>query len=105
MQGHVDGTGRVGGDPRGGLLAGARDRRRAAARALSRGEGLGGDRRREPDGERARDEGFAVSLIPETLKRTNLGAIGEGARVNIEVDILAKHVERLMGAAESMSDA
>jgi riboflavin synthase len=45
-----------------------------------------------------RDSGFAVSLIPETLARTNLGAIDEGARVNIEVDILAKHVERLLDA-------
>jgi riboflavin synthase len=44
------------------------------------------------------DSGFSVSLIPETLERTSLGAIGEGAIVNIEVDILAKHVERLMGA-------
>jgi riboflavin synthase len=43
-----------------------------------------------------RDDGFSVSLIPETLQRTNLGAIGEGERVNIEVDILAKHVERLL---------
>jgi riboflavin synthase len=42
------------------------------------------------------DRGFAVSLIPETLQRTNLGTIDEGARVNIEVDILAKHVERLL---------
>jgi riboflavin synthase len=42
--------------------------------------------------------GFAVSLIPETLKRTNLGGIGEGALLNIEVDILAKQVERLMEA-------
>jgi riboflavin synthase len=44
------------------------------------------------------ENGFAVSLIPETLKRTNLGGIGEGALVNIEVDILAKQVERLMEA-------
>jgi riboflavin synthase len=44
------------------------------------------------------DDGFSVSLIPETLERTNLGAIGEGYRVNIEVDILAKHVERLLEA-------
>ncbi len=44
------------------------------------------------------DEGFSVSLIPETLKRTNLGNVQEGAPVNIEVDILAKHVERLLGA-------
>jgi riboflavin synthase len=42
--------------------------------------------------------GFAVALIPETLERTNLGAIEDGARLNIEVDILAKHVERLMEA-------
>jgi riboflavin synthase len=44
------------------------------------------------------DHGFAVSLIPETLKRTNLGGIREGAQLNIEVDILAKQVERLMEA-------
>jgi riboflavin synthase len=41
---------------------------------------------------------FAVSLIPETLRRTNLGAVEPGARLNIEVDILAKHLERLMEA-------
>ncbi len=45
-----------------------------------------------------RDGRFAVSLIPETLQRTNLGSIGEGSLVNIEVDILAKHVERLLEA-------
>jgi riboflavin synthase len=44
------------------------------------------------------EHGFAVSLIPETLKRTNLGAIGEGALLNVEVDILAKQLERLMEA-------
>jgi riboflavin synthase len=42
------------------------------------------------------ERSFSVSLIPETLQRTNLGQIGEGAIVNIEVDVLAKHVERLM---------
>jgi riboflavin synthase len=45
------------------------------------------------------ERGFSVSLIPETLQRTNLGEVSEGAIVNIEVDILAKHVERLMEAA------
>jgi riboflavin synthase len=44
------------------------------------------------------EDGFSVSLIPETLTRTNLGALEQGAIVNIEVDVLAKHVERLMGA-------
>lgn len=43
-----------------------------------------------------REQGFSVSLIPETLQRTNLGGLQVGDRVNIEVDILAKHVERLM---------
>lgn len=45
-----------------------------------------------------RDDGFSVSLIPETLQRTNLGMLAVGARVNLEVDVLAKHVERLMEA-------
>lgn len=44
------------------------------------------------------ESSFEVSLIPETLQRTNLGAAREGARLNIEVDVLAKHVERLMEA-------
>jgi riboflavin synthase len=44
------------------------------------------------------DDGFAVSLIPETLQRTGLGEAGVGAEVNVEVDVLAKHVERLMGS-------
>ena len=44
------------------------------------------------------EDGFAVSLIPETLRRTNLGALEEGALVNIEVDMLAKHLERLLEA-------
>jgi riboflavin synthase len=42
------------------------------------------------------DRSFTVSLIPETLQRTNLGAAGDGASVNLEVDVLAKYVERLV---------
>jgi riboflavin synthase len=44
------------------------------------------------------DNGFEVSLIPETLQRTNLGGMAIGDRVNLEVDVLAKHVERLLEA-------
>jgi riboflavin synthase len=44
------------------------------------------------------DDGFEVSLIPETLQRTNLGEASVGDRVNLEVDVLAKHVARLMEA-------
>jgi riboflavin synthase len=47
-----------------------------------------------------RERGFEVSLIPETLRRTNLGAVGIGDRLNLEVDVLAKHVERLLAAGE-----
>jgi riboflavin synthase len=42
---------------------------------------------------------FDVSLIPETLARTNLGGAGTGAAVNLEVDIVAKYVEKLVGPA------
>lgn len=46
----------------------------------------------------AGEESFTVSLIPETLARTTLGERRPGDRVNLEVDILAKHVERLLAA-------
>ena len=45
------------------------------------------------------DQSFTVSLIPETLQRTNLGAIAAGSTVNLEIDVLAKYVERLVRAA------
>ena len=37
-----------------------------------------------------------VSLIPETLERTNLGDLGPGSKLNVECDIVAKYVERLL---------
>jgi riboflavin synthase len=42
------------------------------------------------------DRGFAVALIPHTLEVTTLGALEPGKSVNLEVDILAKYVERLL---------
>jgi riboflavin synthase len=41
---------------------------------------------------------FWVTLIPHTLAVTTLGAKMEGARVNLEGDLLAKHVDRLVRA-------
>jgi riboflavin synthase len=38
----------------------------------------------------------SVSLIPETLERTNLGEAERGRKINVECDVIAKHVERLM---------
>ena len=43
---------------------------------------------------------FTVSLIPETLARTTLGARQPGDRVNLEVDVIAKYVERLLAHGE-----
>ena len=51
-------------------------------------------------GRDADDDWFEVSLIPTTLAATTLGAAGVGTRVNLEVDVLAKYVERLLAARE-----
>jgi riboflavin synthase len=53
---------------------------------------------------RVDDTSFDVSLIPETLERTNLGALTTGSparTVNLEVDVVAKYVEKLVGGARA----
>jgi riboflavin synthase len=47
------------------------------------------------------DTEFSVSLIPTTLGLTTLGRKGVGAPVNLEVDVIAKYVEKLLGASAS----
>ena len=42
---------------------------------------------------------FAVNLIPHTLAGTNLAALAPGARVNIEIDLVARYVERLFASS------
>jgi riboflavin synthase len=42
------------------------------------------------------EDWLEVSLIPETLERTTLGEALPGCRLNVECDVIAKHVERLM---------
>ena len=49
------------------------------------------------------DAGFAVALVPHTLAVTTLGAREPGTAVNLEVDVLAKYVERLTMGAMSVS--
>ncbi len=44
-------------------------------------------------------DGFSVMLIPITLAETTLGLLKPGDRVNIETDMLAKHVQKLLGQA------
>ncbi len=51
---------------------------------------------------------FEVALIPDTLERTTLGDAGPGTRVNLEADLVARHVARLVaasGAAKGISAA
>jgi riboflavin synthase len=50
-----------------------------------------------------RDTDLDVSLIPETLERTNLGSTTPGTPVNLEVDVLAKYVEKLVMRAGAPS--
>jgi riboflavin synthase len=102
VQGHVDGTGTV---------ENVRDEGFARVLEIKIEAGVGNELTRylvekgsvAVDGvsltvSEVRDGGFSVSLIPETLARTSLGEAQVGDRVNIEVDILAKHVARLMEA-------
>lgn len=48
----------------------------------------------------ADDAGFEVALIPHTVARTTFHALREGDRVNVEVDLLARYVERLQATKE-----
>jgi riboflavin synthase len=96
VQGHIDGTGMI-----------SELREEGFARVLAIGTGPALERYLVEKGSVAvdgvsltvsalREHGFEVSLIPETLKQTNLGGAAVGDRVNLEVDVLAKYVERLL---------
>jgi riboflavin synthase len=96
VQGHVDGTGTVESVTEDGF---ARVVRIACAPELSRYLVEKGSI--AVDGVSltvvaADDSGFAVSLVPETIARTTLGAAVPGRVVNLEVDVLAKYVEKLV---------
>jgi riboflavin synthase len=52
---------------------------------------------------RCADDAFAVALIPHTLAVTTLGASAPGTRVNLEVDLIAKYVERLLPTREGVT--
>ncbi|WP_372527378.1 riboflavin synthase [Piscinibacter sp.] len=41
---------------------------------------------------------FSINLIPHTLQNTSLGSLKTGQRVNLEVDLIARYVERMLGA-------
>ncbi len=108
VQGHVDGTGtitgrrpaphwevvRIGMPP--GLLRYVVHKGSVAVDGISltvSATGSGGGPRDDPD----QPGWFEVSLIPETLERTTLGRKHVGETVNLEVDMIAKYVEKLLG--------
>jgi riboflavin synthase len=96
MQGHVDGVGAVAGVREDGfarvvaIAAGPEILRYVVHKGSISVDGV------SLTIARIDDDGFDVSLIPETLKRTNLGEAAVGRRVNLEVDVLAKYVEKLL---------
>jgi len=49
-------------------------------------------------------DAFTVSLIPTTLELTTLGSKGPGAPVNLEIDVIAKYTERLLGLGDTSAD-
>jgi len=48
---------------------------------------------------RVRGRAFDINLIPHTLKATTLGRLAPGAKVNLEIDLVARYVERMLGKA------
>ncbi len=48
---------------------------------------------------------FSVAVIPETLARTTLGGLRAGMRVNIETDMIARYVEKMLGLAPEIPSA
>jgi riboflavin synthase len=95
VQGHVDGTGEVESVREEGLssvvriLASAELLRYVVEKGSIAVEGV------SLTVSAVDSEAFEVSLIPETLERTTLGAAAPGRKVNLEVDVLAKYVEKL----------
>ena len=107
VQGHIDGTGAGARRcARASAVARAAHRPRPRARAARRRQGLDRGRRRLAHRERGQrrpptEQWFEVSLIPETLEATTLGGRAVGDRVNLETDILARHVQRLLRLART----
>ena len=50
------------------------------------------------------DDGFTVAVIPHTSEVTNLGSLGPGDAVNLEVDVTVKYVERLLSWHEAIGN-
>jgi riboflavin synthase len=96
VQGHVDGVGRVRSvKPEGGGVRTWVDAPEAVLRYCVEKGSVAVDGVSLTIAE-LDDAGFAVALIPHTLEATTLGGLEPGTAVNLEADILAKYVERLV---------
>ena len=96
VQGHVDGVGTVAGVEEDGFARRVRVELppELLRYAIDKGSiTLGGVSLTVADLD---DASVSVSLIPETLERTTLGEARPGRKINVECDVIAKHVERLM---------
>jgi riboflavin synthase len=94
VQGHVDGVGTVAGRAGDGFAVRLRvDAPEEVLRYVVEKGSIAVDGVSLTVGE-VDDRSFTVSLIPETLERTNLGTMQQGEPVNLEVDVLAKYVEK-----------
>jgi riboflavin synthase len=51
------------------------------------------------------DNGFGVNIIPHTAEHTTFGDLQPGQKVNLEVDIISRYLERLMGNSSPESEA
>lgn len=101
VQGHVDGTARVAGISRRGGEHRLEIHAPAALRPFLAPKGsvaLDGVSLTVASVSGTR---FEVALIPETLARTTLGDVAAGDRVNVEVDLLARYLDRLLRAAST----
>jgi riboflavin synthase len=100
VSGHVDGVGTVAAfDDLGGSVRLAVDAPAELARFIARKGSIA------VDGVSLTVNGieggrFEVNLIPHTRAATTLGALAPGARVNLEVDMLARYVERMLGESK-----
>ena len=106
VQGHVDGVGRVlGRTPEGGAEIWSFSAPESVLRyTVEKGSicvdgiSLTVVSVEDGDDEKSGKEGsFTVSVLPQTREATNLDGLRDGARVNLEADVIGKHVERLLG--------
>ncbi len=110
VQGHVDGTGMITGRSPGphwevvriglppGLARYVVEKGSITVDGISLTVSATGDAGPGRPGNPAEPGWFEVSLIPQTLARTTLGRKQAGETVNLEVDMIAKYVEKLLGA-------